>query len=301
MSEFRELFLGLHNDMRDLSWKYGRLGIQDENGAWTIRIDGKPGWVHFRKGRDGKGGRAQAKNEGVPLHPDFPVKYLEENGINIIHGMDPGGGFVFTGGGIPLQNHAWMHDRLGPDPLYIRGLAFLPLAARPTSPPSMAVTVERAYYRYDSAPTLWTTANSSSLSAYIPASALVQHFVVISLDRTTGTLAITDGEDAASISSPPPFTDAQILTVLATIPASYWPIAAIRFYNGQTEIRSADISMDLRLWGGELFAQAGSVAASGWTVDYDAIILTGKDAFIPGRVLIESGASLTVDGDLYIV
>ncbi len=200
-----------------------------------------------------RGGPAFAYNRGVPRHPNLRVRMLWENGAYVIYGEDAFGGAEQTGGGVGSGGapHAATHDRLGPDPLYIRGLAFLPLAARPTSPPSMAVTVEQAFYRYDGEMKVWHTGDSASLSAFIPASPGIQHFIAISLDRATEALAITDGGSVASNAATPPFSSAVVGAIVETLGDAHRPIAAIRFYNGQTRITAADIFMDLRLWGGD--------------------------------------------------
>jgi hypothetical protein len=194
-----------------------------------------------------------AENSGVPLQPNLPIRVADRNGVPTVVGVDTRKANIFTGGYLSnLPEHAWTHGRFGPDPLYITGPAFLPLMARPTQPADMTVTVEEGWFRWESTFNVWQQAVSSSMAAYVPTSAGVQHFIVLSLNRSTNTLTITDGTDGAQpIFGTVPFTTNNVLTIVQTLGIEHYPIAAIRFYNGQTEIKATDIFKDLRLWGGE--------------------------------------------------
>ncbi len=222
-----------------------------------------------------------AENTGVPLQPNLPIKIADRNGVPTIIGIDTRKANIFTGGLLSnLPEHAWTHGRFGPDPLYITGPAFLPLMAHPTNPADMTVTVEEAFYRYEGIEKAWTTAASASLSAYVPANAGTQHFIVLCLDRANNALVIVDGTDEANpIFSSVPFTTSDITVI--SVDDAYYPIAAIRFFFGQTTIKAPDIFMDLRLWGGE----------GAFFSDVDAIMTDGEGAVIvdaDGNVIVES-------------
>lgn len=262
MSDLKQLWARATQKGWDNGWISGRLGRLNGDGSYTIPVSDKAGWVHVRLGVNGDQGNTIARNLGVPHHRNMPIRMRRENGVLAVHGRDILSGFQGSdNGSANVGPHASTHDRLGPDPLYIRGLAFLPLAARPTSTPSMAVTVERAFYRYGGEIKVWETGDSSSLSAYVPVAPGVQHFVLISLNRSTNALAITDGFDVASNASAPPFTAETVETIVETLSDAHRPIAAIRLYNGQTVIRSADIFMDLRFWGGDDVASSIDINA----------------------------------------
>jgi hypothetical protein len=194
-----------------------------------------------------------AENSGVPLQPNLPIRVADRNGVPTIVGIDTRKANIFTGGYMSnLPEHAWTHGRFGPDPLYITGAAFLPLMARPTQPADMTVTIEEGWFRWEGTVNAFQQAASSSMAAYVPTTAGVQHFIVLSLNRSTNSLTITDGTDQAqAIFGTVPFSTADILTVVNTLGVQHYPIAAIRFYNGQTTIKAPDIFKDLRLWGGE--------------------------------------------------
>ena len=181
---------------------------------------------------------------------------------------------------MPTGLHSWTHYRFGPDPLYIEGLAFLPLTARPSDPPAMTVTVEQAFYRYDGTDKVWEEAASTDLTSFVPTSpvpdGVTQHFVIICLDRTDSTLVVVDGTSTSGASSAVPFTVSDVSAI--SIDATYYPIAAIRFYFGQTTIQANDIFMDRRLWGSDRF--------------YENIIMTDGEGAImvdgEGDVMVQS-------------
>ena len=195
-----------------------------------------------------------AENAGVPLQPNLPVRVADRNGTPTVIGTDAKRANIFTGGyASNVSEHAWTHGRFGPDPLYITGPTFLPLMARPTQPADMTVTVEEGWFRWEWSVNVWEEAASSSMAAYVPASSGTQHFIILSLNRATNALTITDGvDDSSPLFSTVPFSSADVLTIVRTLDASHYPIAAIRFYVGQTTIKAPDIFKDLRLWGGEL-------------------------------------------------
>lgn len=283
----------------------GKLG----QGDGTVRVSDGAGGVRrglnwARVSQEGKMTEIIVRNTTVPEHADLPVRIALRQGVLTVIGQDGGASFSYTGGQSLLANHWWQHARLGPDPGYITGPAFLPLMARPSKPPDMTVTVESAFYRFGGVSKVWRRGPSPDLSSYVPGgTVLIQHFIVLCLDRDANSLAVVDGVDSGPVAtSSVPFDEDDVLDVLADLDDDYFPVAAIRFYSGQTSVRAADIFMDLRLWGGELYGSVGGGSAGGgWVVDYDAIIPANKDAFIPGAVSVQDGATLTVDGELYIL
>ncbi len=56
MSELKDALLQIHNWQRDHSWNSARLGRDNGDGTYTIRVANRPGWVHVRLGANGKGG-----------------------------------------------------------------------------------------------------------------------------------------------------------------------------------------------------------------------------------------------------
>jgi hypothetical protein len=113
----------------------------------------------------------------------------------------------------------------------------------------------------------------------------LQKFVIVCLDRVAGELAIVEGTSSASLSSLPPFTVADVAAI--DVDDTYYPLAAVRLYNGQTQIKPLDIFLDCRLWGGELWSTAGgtaSLVASAIMVDADFNIMIDADY----NVMVES-------------
>lgn len=180
---------------------------------------------------------------------DLPVRVDYKNGVLTVIGVDDRRAVEFGGGRPPGTGgaHAWLHSRLGPDPIYIEGLQYLPLGVVPSSPPDLTVTVHSGAY-YDLAGDLqvFDTAVSGSTSAYVPGSG--SHFVIVCLDRSDGSIVIVDGDDVTgggdALFPEASVTAAEIEAV--TIDPDYWPLGVVLLGAGQTEIRAKDIVRDLR-------------------------------------------------------
>jgi hypothetical protein len=222
-----------------------------------------------------------AENRAVPLHPGLPVRVATINGTPTVIGSDTVPANIYTGGYLSdVAEHAWTHGRFGPDPVYIPGLQFLPLAARPSQPSAMTVTVEQGFYRWEYEERFFATTTSASLSSYVPSNSGEQHYILLSLNRSTEALVITDGTTVQTpLIREVPFTNAEILALVKTIATVCYPLAAIRFYYGQTTVRSPDIFMDLRLWAGEVRLEADIIMT-----DADGNIMVDGD----GNVMVET-------------
>jgi hypothetical protein len=207
----------------------------------------------------------------VPQTLNLPVIVADRDGVLTVVRTDTRRALTWGGGTlVNVEPHNWTHDRFGPDPTYKTGLSFLPLAAVPASPPDLTVVVEQCVYRYQGTWTVFETTTSSSLAAYLPAGTEVTHYVILALDRVTNTLTVIDGADVTGGNRALPSAS----TVLATpgVLAQYFPIAAIRLYNGQTQIFPRDIFMDLRLWAGESSASGSGAGVLGPTSSTDNAI-----------------------------
>lgn len=197
----------------------------------------------------------------VPQQYNLPVIIADRGGVLTAIRVDTLRAYSWSDGQfVNIMPHAWTHGRYGPDAVYIMGLQFLPFACHPAIPPDLTVVVEGGFYRYGGTFTAFETTTSDSLSAYVPASSSYSHFVLMCLDRSTNALAIVDGTDlSGNAKAVPTASEIEALTV----PDAYWPLAAIRLYNGQTEILPRDICTDLRLWGGELTTPDGATGVGG--------------------------------------
>lgn len=188
---------------------------------------------------------------GIPRQKDLPVIVANRGGVPTIIRIDQERADIYTGGKpIGVLEHAYTHLPTGNDALLIVGRAFLPLMARPSNPLALTVTVGAGFYRYLGTETAFSETTTGSFSSYLPAAGM-QTFVVLSLNRSTNALAITASGVNAVAADSVPFTAAQALTVVSTLPDYHYPLCAIRLYGTQTVIRLTDIFMDLRLWGGE--------------------------------------------------
>jgi len=252
--------------------------------------------VWARIGAGGSPVEAVVRCVQLPQTLNLPVIVADRDGVLTVIRTDTNRAYSWSDGQfVNVQPHNWTHGRYGSDPLYITGLSFLPLAAYPSNPPDLTVTVERAFYRYQGTHKVFERTTSSSLSAYRPAGTDVTHYVVLALDRSDNTLDVIDGADVSGGNRALPSAS----TVLATsgILAKHWPIAAVRLYNAQTAIMPRDIFMDLRLWGGEGTASgSGSASVSGPDSSTDHAIARwdGTD----GSLLQDSYPTIDDDGNL---
>ena len=75
---------------------------------------------------------------------DMPVRVDHVNGILTVIDIDNRWYAEFSGDrpGGKVGAHAWLHSRLGPDPLFLSGLQYLPLLVTPTNPADLTVTVQ---------------------------------------------------------------------------------------------------------------------------------------------------------------
>ncbi len=231
----------------------------------------------------------------VPQTLNLPVIVADRDGVLTVIRTDVGRAVDWSDGQfVNVEPHNWTHDRFGSDPTYITGLSFLPLAAYPASPPDLTVVVERCFYRYQGTHKVFERTTSASFSAYRPAGTEVTHYVILALDRSTNTLDVIDGADVAGGNRALPSAS----TVLATsgVLPQHFPIAAIRLYNGQTQIFPRDIFMDLRLWAGESSASGSGAAVEGPTSSTDNAIARWDGT--TGLVLQDSYPTIDDSGNM---
>jgi hypothetical protein len=192
---------------------------------------------------------------------DAPVRVDYVNGRLAVVGSDDKRAIDFMGGRPPGTGaHAYLHSRLGPDPVYIEGLQYLPLLVTPTAVPDLTVTVQAGTYRDDTgALKIFDKTVSGSLSSYVPSTDY--HFVIVCLDRTDGSVVLVDGDDVTpedAVFGNAVVSAADIEAI--SINSDYDPLAVVLLYAGQTAIIARDINRDLRVGGagGALGTPGGS-------------------------------------------
>ena len=201
---------------------------------------------------------------------DMPVRVDHVNGILTVIDIDNRWYAEFSGDrpGGKVGAHAWLHSRLGPDPLFLSGLQYLPLLVTPTNPADLTVTVQGGAYMLDDGSLQFLeTAVSGSLSSYVPGSGY--HFVIVCLDRPNDAIVIVDGADVSN-SSDALFGKATVSKAdieAVSISADYWPLAVVLLYAGQTQITARDITHDLRA--GNSGGGGGSPGGSDTQIQYN--------------------------------
>ena len=201
---------------------------------------------------------------------DMPVRVDHVNGILTVIDIDNRWYAEFSGDrpGGKVGAHAWLHSRLGPDPLFLSGLQYLPLLVTPTNPADLTVTVQGGAYMLDDGSLQFLeTAVSGSLSSYVPGSGY--HFVIVCLDRPNDAIVIVDGADVSN-SSDALFGKATVSKAdieAVSISTDYWPLAVVLLYAGQTQITARDITHDLRP--GNSGGGSGSPGGSDTQIQYN--------------------------------
>ena len=245
---------------------------------------------------------------------DLPVRVDYVNGVLTVIGVDDRRAIEFGGGrpGTPVGAHAWLHSRLGPDPLFISGLQYLPLLVTPTNPADdLTVTVQGGAYKLDDGSLQFLeTAVSGSLSSYVPGSGY--HFVIVCLDRPNDAIVIVDGADVSN-SSDALFGKATVSKAdieAVSISADYWPLAVVLLYAGQTQITARDITHDLRP-GNSGGGSGGSVAGADTQVifndggayagDSGLTFTKATDTLTSGRVIVGSGETVDSEAKLGVI
>lgn len=92
MSEIQRVFDRAIRTSEERQWIPGRLGRINGDGSITLRVQGRPNFVHVRVGPDGELGPSIARNLGVPLRVHLPVRMRREQGVLVVHGVDHTGG-----------------------------------------------------------------------------------------------------------------------------------------------------------------------------------------------------------------
>lgn len=191
-----------------------------------------------------------AKCQDVPPTAGLPVRVDNVNGHPTIVGIDQLPATQFSEN-LPISSvgpHGWLHDRLGSDPIYITGLQYMPLMARPTVPASLSVIVGGGAFIWGGKLKIFEE-ESISLSSYVPASSGVTHFVIVALDRSTNAAAVIDGSDITGTndalglgSDTIPAADIEAVA----IDKKYIPLAVVRLVTGQSSVTAIDIKQDVR-------------------------------------------------------
>jgi hypothetical protein len=191
---------------------------------------------------------------------------------------------------LPLhhRDHEWPDRDPHPDAVTVYPRALSMLRAYPGEAGLLTVSVSPLRYILDGIATRFEGEHNVDISGSQPAAGLAR-YVGIYLDLATNAIGTTDGDttvDAGAVEpDEPAFPDNAITSAL------------VRLDGSATTLTEADF-LDLRIIIGGASTGAN---APGWRVDYNAVIPLGRDAFVPGRVSIDAGYTLTVDGELYVL
>lgn len=148
MTDLKQLFKTAVASSMDLRGKPAILGKIDGTLYWS---SSRRDMVWARIGENASFQEMVVHCTKVTPQYDMPVRVDLVNGIMSVVAVDEKRYLEFSGNrpGGNVGAHAWLHGRLGPDPLYITGLQYLPLLTVPSNPIGMTVTVKQGAYRWE--------------------------------------------------------------------------------------------------------------------------------------------------------
>ena len=314
MNRAEQAFIGAVSRINDQRGKPAYLGKTDGTLYWVA-----PNGTTYRTKVWARIGEEASRQEqivdclAVSPQLDMPVRVDHVNGVLTVIDIDNRWYAEFSGDrpGGKVGAHAWLHSRLGPDPLFVSGLQYLPLLVTPTNPTDLTVTVQAGAYMLDDGSLQFLeTAVSGSLSSYVPGSGY--HFVVVCLDRPNDAIVIVDGADVSN-SSDALFGKATVSKAnieAVSISADYWPLAVVLLYAGQTQITARDITHDLRP-GNSGGGSGGAVAGADTQVifndggayagDSGLTFTKATDTLTSGRVIVGSGETVDSEAKLGVI
>lgn len=268
----------------------GRMGRLNTDGSYTIDVAARPGWVYVRVGPEGDQGHTIAVNLGVARIANLPIWMRRIHGRLVIKGVDESGRLdAFIGSGNFSYGVGPHTHRIGSGLEYeLEALRMEMGRIKPFSGLTVAITDFRYFYNG-----FWYTYSGGTidLTSYKPA-ANTWAWVLVGLDPVTNMPVAATG---AAQGLTTPLTLDQIDAIAFD---DYIPLGAVKVKGSDTTLNNLANFQDAHGW----FNGWSSTAAQvGWTVDYNALIPTGRDAFIPGTVTVLTGFTLTVSGELFVI
>lgn len=220
--------------------------------------------------------RCVAVNPRLHLH----VRVANREGVPTVIGLDRTYSGESTGGANSgVERHWFTHLWTGTDPAFLDPRSFMGFGVRPSNPPALTVDIKGGFYRWNGTLKQLADQTSSSLSSYRPSGSAARHFVIVCLDRPNNSIVIVDGNDKLIAAGPINRDDIDDVS----ISSDYWPLAAVRLVNGQTEIRLPDITHDVRLWAGDNAGPGGA--------NFNSIVTDANGSVVVdanGNVVVES-------------
>jgi hypothetical protein len=275
----------------------GTIYFTDEGGTEHLNTV----WIRYAD-TDGPAGEAHVYGPNIPPIFGLPLRIQNRNGV-LTAVIEKYGGVAnsFSNDGTTYPAELHDHYRLGPNPNFVEGLRFLPLAVVPSTPLALTVYVFPGWYRYQGPqPVAWSGGNTGSLSAYVPSvDDGSKHFIIIAIDRSDNTLAIIDGADLTAGGDPlfptnPTVTISDIEAIAIAEP--YLPLGVVLLEYGHTTIKPKDIVFDYHLWNGSAMDIIGLTAVTAPDPAADYAVIYDTAAAANRKVLLEnmpgvSGAS----------
>lgn len=224
------------------------------NGFGLVEVPNRPDFVYVRIGPYSSDKVIEVFNKAVAPVDNWPVVIGRDDWtrrMQILHtdypaiarwgGLSTAQGAVhgYSSHSFPGQSAVYT-EYAGYDPTWVYPRMVIPLRVEALSTPTMQLYVQAGTYLDRSGhPTWFAGANTSDMTAWVPATGF--RFVVVCLNVDTGVLAYVVGDIEAVASD----------TIPQIENADYWPLAAIGLYPTTTTLEEMQI-VDLRQIAGQI-------------------------------------------------
>lgn len=213
------------------------------DGQGNVRVTARPNYCYARM-LSAPDISIEVYNDRTTYVNNLPVligydadnpRLLQVLKIRLNNTAEASGGITYANIGPHAKTHQWLDPRGGQDIVYIHLRQWLPFRVYPAGTLTIGVYPGYAYcadlgrYAYIAPPV-------ADLAAYVPATAGLARFVLISL-TAAGTIRITLGSEVNLYDLD--------LTNIPSITSGDRPLAAIRLYNTQTRIAEGRAYTDL--------------------------------------------------------
>lgn len=306
---------------------YGVLGRENSDGSVTVDVSSRDGYGYVRLAESGYRTVAICRLEGVSPLPNLPVWMIQEGSELVAKGID----FAQA-----VQNFGQAAQMMGvPRHAHVVGSgleyehpAELLREGRVKPSSGMVVRINPFGYWYDGGYKIYP-GGTIDLTSYAPATSGNHAWVLVGIDPSDKSEVAVTGDE---YSYGTPLTR-DLLEDISF--AGYIPLFAVKVREDDTSLENLALYQYAGVIGGSISGTGGghtiqddggalttrtgldfsgttlratddatndkTIVRVGWEVDYSALIPSGKDAFIAGTVWVESGGTLTVEGDLYIL
>lgn len=238
--------------------QFGFAGGENDSGAYAIRVPDEPNSIYVRVENGDREVQIEAINVNVPIQPDYPVLiyYRNKQAYAI---PDPERALAYRGTNEGLSTVAPHSHEPGQgnfDPVStIRMREGQPSLSEPYS---MMVDINALKYWDMAGDEQWFNGDAVDLTDFVPSTTDTHLYVKISLDRSTGLLEVTAGEEKSNTL---PLMEEDLAAI--AISSQYKPLVGVRLHEGMTVIDDMKYITDWRFWIADFASGSSASGVSG--------------------------------------